>query len=649
MPFASSTAPDRRQSTLAGCLLLLAFALYANTLRNGFVYDDHEQLEHNPYVHSLRFAGKIFSSTVWSFQGEQGVTNYYRPLMTLDYLLCHQLFGELPYGYHLVNVFLHVGVVWLVFAVGLQIFADEAAALLAAALFALHPIHTESVAWIAGVTDIELALFYLLAFLLFLRLAPAEPSSRLRIRVGMLASFSLALLSKEQAMTLPVLAAAYEHFVRSDRRSTLWSEKLARYGGFWAVGAAYMLFRATVLGGLALVLQHPDVTWPQAFLSAFALTAQYAAKLFWPRPLSPFYPFHKSVALAEPGVLSGIAVLLGVLALFVLLWKRSRAHAFALLWLLATLGPVMNARWMAASVFAERYLYLPSVAFCWLLAAGGMAMWRAQGGGRFARRPALAAGAVALALLSAFAVVARNRDWHDDTALFTRTLAIHPDASYIRTDLATLLWARGDRAGAERQWLLALESKPDNAVAFSNLGLARLEQKRYDEALAFLARAIQLRPRFAAPHLHRARVYVALGRNAEAEAEFRLAIQIYPLSPESHNALGRFYFDAGRSTEAETEFRASVAASPTAEGYRGLAEIFTQRNLPVEAEQAWRKLLELDPFDAAAHFRLGAIYFASGRRAPAEKEYQAGLLMNPTNTEALAALRELQAQKPPQP
>ena len=161
---------DQRQTLAILVLLLLAVAPYLNTLTGGFVYDDRQQILDNPYVHSFQYVGKIFGSTVWTFQGAQGLSNYYRPLMTLAYLLCYKLYGPIPFGFHLLNLALHAGVVLLVFAVTRRLFRDQLPAMLAAGIFALHPIHTESVAWIAAITDLELSLFFLLTFLLYLRL-----------------------------------------------------------------------------------------------------------------------------------------------------------------------------------------------------------------------------------------------------------------------------------------------------------------------------------------------------------------------------------------------------------------------------------------------------------------------------------------------
>src|SRR5579862_5837143 len=207
---AARTSPD----TLAVLgLLLLAWVPYLNTFSNAFVYDDIPQLVDNPYVHSFRYLGKIFGSTVWTFQGAQGVTNYYRPLMSFAYLICYHFFGPISFGFHLVNLVFHAGVVLLLFALTERLFGDRLLALAAAGLFALHPIHTEPVAWIAGLPDLQLTFFFLLTFLMYLGLerAGSERPAPWKLYVPVLASYLLTLLSKEQALMLPVVAASYEH------------------------------------------------------------------------------------------------------------------------------------------------------------------------------------------------------------------------------------------------------------------------------------------------------------------------------------------------------------------------------------------------------------------------------------------------------
>jgi protein O-mannosyl-transferase len=630
----------RNTSLILGCILVLAFTLYANTLANGFVYDDHQQVQENPYAQSFRYVGKIFTSTVWSFQGEEGKTNYYRPLMTLVYLLSNKAFQGLPYGFHLINILLNCIVVGLVFLVSARLLGDQIVALGAATLFALHPIHTEVVAWIAALTELELAAFYLASFVCFVRLKDGGPTDNKKMRLMAWLFFGLALLSKEQAITLIVLVTVYEHFYREGRDLVPFRQKFSRYVGFWVIGAAYLIFRAAVLGGVAPVPKHPDVTWSQAILSACALAGRYVTKLFWPRPLLAFYVFHKSESFSDTRFLAGAVIMALTVLLFTFLWRRARIYSFALLWIALTLAPVLNARWMATNVFTERYLYLPSVGFCTLVAGGfGWVFRRPQRIVRWALGSAVAVVGVP-ALLS---VVERNRDWKDDLTLYAQTLSIEPHAAIIRTNLGVLEWERQNREEAERQWRLALADEPDSAVALSNLGLAMLEKQRYEEAASDLQEAIALRPHFAAPHVHLGRVYAAEGNAVDAELQFRRAVEIYPMSAQARNALGKLYFDQGRMREAKEQYQASAEAVPNAEAWNHLGDTYAREAADDKAEQAWRKVLELSPFDVEAHLGLGNLYFANGRNAEAEKEYRAVLLMDPKNPAALAGLAKLSA------
>ncbi len=659
--------PETRRRTLLGCLLLLAFLLYANSLANGFVYDDHSQIEQNPYVHSLKNVGKLLWTSQLAQQGKQEIRNYYRPIVNLEYLLCFNLFGSFPPGFHLVAVLMHCLVVWLVYAVTAELVADDALALLAAAGFALHPIHTEVVDWLGAIADVEMSIFYLCAFWLFLRLARPETrrpdaltSERPRpqaqnpfwMPAAMLASFLLALLSKETAITLPAVVTVYEHFCRADRRQTTWATKLHRYGGFWITALFYLAVRAAVLGGFAPTRQHVDIRTFETMLTAVALIGRYASKLVWPAPLVAFYPFQKSASLLDPSVLLGMAVILAASAFLVYVWNRNRICAFALFWMFCTIAPVLNVHLMTAIVFAERYLYLPSVGFCWLAAPAILQVWRqprnlvrpsnqtTRSGPRPQRWAVGVAGGI-VALLFAGKTVARNRDWKDDGAIARRTLQVYPETSYLRSDVGMIEWHDGNRAEALRQWQLALAYKPNTPGALANIGFAMLEEKKYAAAIPPLQQAIALSPQFAFPHVYLGRVYAAEKNNAQAEAEFTRAIEIYPMNALVRNTAGRFYLDGGRAREAQTEFLISTTIDSNEDAWSGLAEAYTLQNALESAEPAWLQVVARDPFDSHAHLSLARIYLAKGRAAEAEKEFESCLFTDPRNAEALAAVRKL--------
>ena len=641
----------RRTRILLFALLVACATLpYLNILVNGFVYDDDNQVLRNPYVRSFRYLKEIFTSNVWSFWGTHAVTNYYRPMMTLGYLFCYKLFGMRAYGFHLVSLLLHVLVVCLVFVLAERLTGDRVSSCVAALLFALHPVHTESVAWIAAVTDLEVTLFYLLTFGLFLAL-PTPGGGRSGPRLAaMSAAFVLALLSKEQAMTFPALATLYEHFWRDDRAQTRASQKVARYGGLWLAGAVYMIFRIHLLGTLAPNDPFRKLSAAEIVLSAIALLGQYAGKLVWPVRLCAFYVFHSSASLLDPRVLAGVLVLLALAALFLVSWRSPepnvRLASFYVLWFLATLGPVLNAHWVAANVFTERYLYLPSVGVAWLAGLGWSKLWSRLAARPTQRRALLLAGIVVGALYTV-RIVLRNRDWNNDVVLYTRTLEFSPDAYIIQNNLGTVYWHLGDHDKAESIWRDALAQNPNRANVLNNLGMAVARKQRYTEAVDLFKRSIEIKPDEADPHRNLGTVYRLMGMPGPAEVELRKALELSPLDYRFLNDLGQLYLNEGRVGEAEEQFRASLRNFPNAFAHDFLGQIEVNRHAAEEAERDFRAALSLDPRDSNAHFGLGYLYQSTGRRAEALREYQAGLALNPTDARAREAMQKLRSQNLP--
>lgn len=642
-PRESGASPGPMDVRIVFLLLLLAILPYLNTLANSFVYDDGKQVIENPYIRSWKYLPEIFGSNVWSFLGAAGMTNHYRPLMTLGYLICYQMFGLVPFGFHLLNLVLHAGIVWLVFRVSTQLFASRTLAFVAAALFALHPIHTESVAWVAGVTDLQLAFFYLLTFSLFLHAGSTGAHKGWRTQIGMAGSFLLALLSKEPAVTLPALATMYEHLYRDDRSATTFRQKLGRYGILWGLALAYIVFRVWLLGALAPVMRRVPVSWPEAILSGFALMAQYIWKLFWPVELCAHYVFRKSDSLSDPRVLAGMGTLALAGAFLAFSWRRHRQVTLALVWFLVTLAPVLNPRWMAANVFAERYLYLPSLGFCWLVA---WLWWR--GWERSVARPilqrALAACLVVVSLLYVVRVVLRNRDWRDDVTLYTQTLHVSPDAYLLRTNLGTVYWNRGDRAAAVREWQTALAYNADDVTLLNNMGLAYAREARFADAERAFRRAIQVRPDYAEPHFNLGRMYEQMGRPEDAQQEYTAALRVAPLHTGARNRLANLLLAAGQLDYAERQFQQSIAGTPTADAYAGLGEVYRIRQDFPAAEAAFQKALGLDEFELKAYVGLGDVYAVTARPAEAVRAYEKALELSPLDAELKAKRNALRTQ-----
>jgi len=637
--------PLRNKQMAGYILILVALALlpYLNSLRNSFVYDDFDQVLVNPYLRNFHHLREIFTSSVWSFLGDfRGSTNYYRPVMSLGYLFCYQLFGPRAPGFHLASLLANVGVVLLVFFVTLRMFRSASVALVAGCIFALHPIHSEAVDWIAAVTELELALFYLLTFWCFL--ASARPAGKISapLQIAMAGSFVLTLLSKEQALTLPLLAALYEHFFREDRTETTRAQKVMRYAPLWLLGAAYLALRARYLGGFAPHLERSAFGTKDLAIAALALFGRYCCKLVWPAELCAYYLFPTHVAVLRPWALGGVAALAICALTFVVLWKSNRQAAFGVVWVLVTLAPVLNVRWMTSNPFAERYLYLASVGFCWIVGWAGVRGWERLSARRSQWRVVLPVAAGLIAALCVLRIVTRNRDWRDNLTFYTATLAVSPNAYYIHNNLGIVYWDQGNIPAAEKEWRTALRLAPGSEYVLHNLGLVANAEKRYPEAENLFLRALALQPNYMDAHLDLGKTYEATGLLKQAEAHLLTAERLAPLSVRAHNALSEFYFDQRQLRESEAEARRSVEIEPTPQGDwdLGLAEwLKGDRN---GAESAFLNAEALNPSSSRAHFMLGLFYMDSGRNADAIREYRAGLQLDPSNAEALANLQKLE-------
>jgi protein O-mannosyl-transferase len=630
--------------TLVALLLLVTLIGYGNTLANSFVYDDSQQILQNPYVKSWHFIPQIFGTTVWSFVGQAGTTNYYRPLMTFTFLVLWKIFGRIPFGFHLFSLVMQFAVVAMLFYAGKRLFGDVRVAWLAALIFAVHPVHTEAVAWIAAVPDLQATFLLLLAIWLLY----GETKRGWSTNLGIAACFSIALLCKEPALMFAPLAVVFEHMCAKDRQQTTFFQKFIRYAPLCVLGIGYLLLRVALFGKLAPVLQRPQLTWPQSIDSAFALVLQYTRLLFWPSRLSAFHVFHPSTSPFDAKVLAGAAICAACLAAIFALHKRYPMVAFAIVWLGLTLGPVLNARWMVTNTMTERYLYLPSVGFCWLVAWCLLQGWDALRDSARALRLAFACLLAALLVAGMIATIKRNRIWQSDLTLYSRTLETDPDAHVIRGNLGSLYFSSGDLNRAEIELDQALAGKPDSVNVMNALGTVYREQGRYSLADELLRRAIATKPLWSEPYFNLGLLLEKQGLIPEALSNFSRAVELAPLNSGARYWYGDALLKAARYEQSEVQLQQAIALAP--EGSFGaqsdLVLVYLQTGQTEQAFQLLCNTTQQYPYYSVAHFQLGTLLVDKGRNAEALKEFRAGLALEPGNTDAAAAVQRLETSSP---
>jgi Tfp pilus assembly protein PilF len=407
-----------------------------------------------------------------------------------------------------------------------------------------------------------------------------------------------------------------------------------------------LLLRVALFGKLAPVLQRPRFTWAQSVYSGFALVFDYTRLLLWPAHLSAFHAFHPHSRIADAQVLAGIAIVAFCLLLLAILARRAPEAAISLWWAGVMLAPVLNARWMASNVLTERYLYLPSVGFCWLIAWAAVKFWDALDAQRFRAHFVRVPGVlvVLIILMAGTAkIIARNRDWSNDFVLYSRTLESDPDAHIIRHNLAGIYYQHGDVNRAAQEWELVLLRKPDNVVTMNSLGIVYTEQGRYSEAASMFQHAMDAKPLFADPHFNYGMLLRKTGQKSRALEEFNKAVELAPLNPVAHQLYAEELCAQGRYRDAQEHYNIalSLEPDPVLDTYKGLVTAYLGEKQTAPAEGTLRKILARFPYDSTSHFQLALILENRGSKTEARQEYRAGLALEPNNSEAIEALKRL--------
>lgn len=588
-------------------ICLFSFLAYANSLGGEFVFDDTDQIVENQNIRSWDNLAKAFTTHVWAFRERPGTLNappplpYYRPLFTVMLTAEYHLFGLSPQGWHLVSLLLHVFCAAGVFYVILRLSGRNLVALLASLLFAVHPVHAESVSWISGMTDPLFGVFFLASFCLYLKArSPGERGrANRRTFVLSLAMFVLATFAKETALSLVLLVFGYE-LIETPREKT---ERLItaakRALPYAAAALIYLVPRYLVLGELMWTNpQAPDRPLSYTLLTLPFVICSYVAHLLWPINLSVTYNTHFVTSVMSPRFWAPAAALGLALAALLFYRKRFGREVWqALLLVFVPLLPVLNLGQVSREEYLvfDHYLYLPAAGLGYLVALGvfkagafesKVSQTQVAGPGR----PAFAAAAFFMMTLGLTAAAAReNRPWADSYSLWSNVARVRP--SY---------WA-----------------------AHYNSGLALLDAKRFEEACAPLERATALKP-------DEPNVLDALGRSYDGKGEissavmsFKRAIDLNPEMFESYNNLGAVYFKNKDYALAEANFAAALRLKPEASASRfNLGLCYARQGRYSDAMRELERVVQAAPDDAEALYELGLSYERTGRVSDAVRAFQ---------------------------
>jgi protein O-mannosyl-transferase len=532
-----------RTASLRRMLLLALFPalVFVGTLTFDFVLDDNLVVLEDPAVAEPLHLGAVFGQPVRIQDVSLG---FFRPVIALTYRADRILWGANPAGYHLANVLWHLLATFLVYGVALRTGLSLPAAWMAAMLFSVLPVHTETVAWVQGRVDLVPTALVLLAFLALLTACRDAGAARWCWAGLAGAAFFAALLAKESVASIPLAWAMWE-FAAVDRRA--WRERLpgaiVRLGALGAAGVLYGIFRQYAVGG-TISFTTNALSLSQRLTAAIALVGEYGRRLFFP-------DLSMNLFRGLPVPLPAERVLLGLLACAALAaglrytWKRQRCLFPWVAWLPITLIPALLFVVFAyipgtPLLVADRYAYLPSVAWCIL--AGG--------------------------LLAGFLMTAR-RAW--------RTLLV----GFLLAGYAGMTLVRLQPWGDPVEFLQAVTRQPGlsawvQTVLTDNLGLAYLEHHDFERARRQFAAAAALSPGEASPRNNMGVLLIREGRPAEATPWLHAAIRLNPALPSAYGNLGVAYETLGDRAAARAAFEGGLRIAPASTWLaRGLARVGT--------------------------------------------------------------------------
>jgi tetratricopeptide (TPR) repeat protein len=663
-------------------LLLATLVAYYPVWHGGLLWDDDQHLTRE----ALRSIDGL-----WRIWFDIGATQQYYPITHSAFWLEYRLWANHTFGYHIVNVGLHACSAYLVAAILRRLAVPGA--VVAALIFALHPVHVESVAWIAELKNTLSGVFFLSAALAYVHF---DQRRETRLYVSALALFVLALLSKSVTATLPAALVVIVWWRRGtiDRRRDLWP-----LIPFVAAGAAAGLLTAwvekTMIGARGAEFEFSFV---ERCVIAGRVIWFYLHTLVWPSNLMFNYPRWT----ISGGEWWQYVDLLAVLAVAgVLWWRRARGPLAALLVFCALLFPVLgffNVYPFRFSFVADHFAYLASIPIIALAAAGldsCARRWRLT-------PPVTAVAVLALSGALGFLTFRQSRHYTDAETLYLDLLARNPSSWLAHANLGTLMLntrpgealahldkalqlepdlaeARNDRGTALQrtgrldeavaEYREAIRLVPDFATAHNNLANALLALGRHEEAIAAGREALRLRPDFLEAHYSVALALLALGRREEALVHFGEAVRLKPdfadahenlarllqemgrfaealphheaalrFAPDSavvHNNVGAALRQAGRADEALIHFMEAVRLQPDyADAQFNLANTLQSQGRIQESVPHYLVVLKINPSDGAAHTNLGAAFEALGQRGDAAAHYREALRLNPGSHQA---------------
>ncbi|HTU26904.1 MAG TPA: tetratricopeptide repeat protein [Pirellulales bacterium] len=577
-------------------MLLAIGAIYAQTLGFGFLeFDDDTFVYNNPHV----TAGLTGEGVRWAFA--EGPLGEWYPLAPLSHMLDCQLFGLEAWGHHLTSVLVHAATSIALFLVWWRYTGELWPSAFVAGVFAVHPQHVESVAWVAERKDVLSGLFFVLTLGAYLGYVRRGQSAWRYLLVLVL--FALGLMSKPMIVTLPAVLLLLDYWPLGRVASGEAERGAASLR--WLVLEKLPLVALAAADGWITVRTHAPVDslvlpWPTRIENGLVAFARYAGQFFYPVDLAAFYPLPP--AGPSPAQVAGAGTALVLLTAAAVLGRQR--HPYGLVgwcWYLVMLAPVLGVIKLGELAMADRYMYLPSIGLS-VAVTWGVARW---GANRPAARELIGGGAAIALVLLAGCAARQTAFWHDDETLWRHALAVTRDNAKAEAELARLCAEQGRDVEAIAGYRRVLELEPETCAWHVNLAAVLTHAGRSDEAVAELRRALAIDPKAVDGYVSIGRLLILNAKPDAAQVPLARAVELVPRSAEVRADLGLALARAGKPDEAIAAYEAALALDPDfVPAHVRLADALATVNRTAEAIGHYRRALELEPQNPRARTEL---------------------------------------------
>ena len=597
-------------------LAVISVIVFCNTLDNTFVYDDSVTIVNNTLIKSWKNFHTLFSFNYFILSGELS----YRPVVTLTYFIDYSLWGLNTTGFHFTNLLLQTANTLLFYVFLKGVTKVNTLAFFSTLLFTTHPILTETVNSISYREDIITALFFLIAFILFLKINEKTlPRYKfLLFYAGSLLSYLLSLFSKETAITLPILLVLFDIFYLSSGNplQTLIKRLKSIYIGYFCITGFYLFIQF-------IMFRHVYIRLDQTKQSLFVMIkvlASYIKLLFLPFNLNADYV----VPQLTTGIASFIISVLLVTTIAVLtirLCKNNKQYWFFISWFFITLLPVSNII-PIGNIMAERYLYIPIMGFSGII---GILVQKFN-----LKNPLAAICFTIVIFILGVMCINRNGIWRDELTLWYSTAIREPNSARAHHNIGVVHSAKGYYEYAELEYKKTLEINPKDIEAHYNLGNAYERKGILDNAIKEYQDAIRYNPFYADGYNNLGSIYKSKHLLDKAIEYYKKAIQCNPFNAHYYNNLGLVYHEEKLYKEAVTEFARSLKINsemPTTHNHLG--NTYKEMGNIKDALTEYKTAIKLDPATADFHNNLGIVYTNIGQLEEAIKEFETAIRLDP--------------------